>query len=46
MCHSVLCYSREKKLYLPQGGLLEIPRGIRTSRANIFKGKYELKLEF
>ena len=30
----------------PEEGSLEIPRGLGISEANIFKGKYETKLEF
>jgi len=40
-----VCGSR-KYSYLPQGGLLEIPRGRGTFNTKDFKGKYEAKLEF
>jgi len=40
-----LCGSK-KYPYSPQGGLLEIPRERGVLKANIFKGKCELKLGF
>ena len=39
-----LCSSR-KYPYPPQGWLLQIPRGMGVSIAQIFKRKYEAKLE-
>ena len=42
---SILCSSR-KYAYPPQGMSLEILRGRGVSKAKIFKGKYEAKLEF
>ena len=39
-----MCSSREYQ-YPPHGWSLEILRGVGVSKANIFKGKYEVKLE-
>ena len=40
-----MCSSR-KYPYPPQGRLMEIPRGRGFQKLNVFKGKYDTKMEF
>ena len=45
ICLKMFIVVPENIPYQPQGRLLEILRGRGVSKANIFKGKYEAKLE-